>query len=276
MTKDIDPEKIAEAYSMSHARLMLLDYDGTLVPLDISPQLTKVDAKTKRLLHLMASDPKNDVVLISGRDRNYLDSQWQDPPMTMVAEHGGFYKGKEQHWQQTFSYSTKWIRNTVSALKALAFQYEGSFVEEKTFSIAWHYRAIKERVTEEDKRQILAAIRVLPERQNFRICDCEYTIELRSHGIQKGAFTSFWASKRYYDFIMAIGDGQTDEDLFKILDKTAYSIKVGKSNRSDAVYHLNSQSEVFPFLQSLLNFDAQFRQRRLAGSLQHNGSKKLG
>jgi hypothetical protein len=58
---------------------------------------------------------------------------------------------------------------------------------------------------------------------------------------------------------MAIGDGQTDEDLFKILDKTAYSIRVGISNSSQAVYHLPSQTDVIPFLQSILDFGSEIR-----------------
>ena len=100
---------------------------------------------------------------------------------------------------------------------------------------------------------------------DFRICDCEFMIELRTIGIQKGAFTSLWAANKYYDFIMAIGDGQTDEDLFKILDKNAYTIKVGRSNNSQAVYHLASQSDVLPFLQRILDFGLKEKKTTLRG-----------
>jgi len=257
MTKDIDVNKIIEAYYSSRTRLILLDYDGTLVPSELNSEQTNADSKLTSLLYSMTSDPKNSVVLISGRDMKYLDSQWTNPPITIVAEHGGFYKSKGESWREMFSFSVSWIPKTISALEALAARYEGSFVEEKTYSIVWNYRSIKEKLTEGDKRQILAALRTLPERQNFNICECEFAIELRTIGVQKGAFTALWASNRSYDFIMAIGDGQTDEDLFKILDKTAYSIKVGRSNSSEAVYHLTSQRDVIPFLQSILDFGSK-------------------
>jgi trehalose 6-phosphate synthase/phosphatase len=201
----------------------------------------------------MTSDLKNSVVLISGRDKKYLDSQWPNPLMTLVAEHGGFYRNKHDSWREMFSFSRAWIPKTVLALEALVLRYECSFVEEKTYSIVWNYRLLKEKLTAGDIRQILAAIRSLPERRHFRICDCEFAIELRTIGVQKGAFAASWASNSYYDFIMAIGDGQTDEDLFKVLDKNAFTIKVGRSNRSEAVYHLESQTDVLPFLQSILD-----------------------
>jgi trehalose 6-phosphate synthase/phosphatase len=270
MTKEVDLKKISEAYHGSRSRLILLDYDGTLVPSEIDSDRTMADSKLLSLLRSMTSDPKNNVVLISGRDKKYLDSQWPDPPMTIVAEHGGFYKNKHDSWRQMFSFSADWIPKSVSALEALAVRYQGSIVEEKAYSIVWNYRSMKEKLTEDDKRQILAAIRTLPERRNFKICDCEFAIELRTIGVQKGAFTALWTSNKYFDFIMAIGDGQTDEDLFKILDKTAYSIKVGKSNSSNAVYHLANQAEVFPFLQSILDFGSKIRKTKL----ERSGSKE--
>jgi trehalose 6-phosphate synthase/phosphatase len=254
MTKDIDLNKITQAYYSSRTRLILLDYDGTLVPSELDSELTRADSKVTSLLHAMTEDPKNNVVLISGRDKKYLDSQWRNPPMTIVAEHGGFYKNKDDGWREMFSFSTSWIPKTISALKSLAARYEGSFVEEKMYSIVWNYRSAKKKLTEGDKRQILAAIRTLPEYPNFKISECEFAFELRTAGVHKGAFTALWASNKRFDFIMAVGDGQTDEDLFKILDETAYSIKVGKSNSSEAVYHLSSQRDVIPFLQSILDF----------------------
>jgi trehalose 6-phosphate synthase/phosphatase len=265
MTKDIELNKITEAYYGSRARLIILDYDGTLVPSELNSEPIKTDSKLTALLYSMTCDPKNSVVLISGRDKKYLDSRWPNPPMTIVAEHGGFYKNKNESWREMFSVSPDWIPKTVVALEALALRYDGSFVEEKAYSIVWNYRSIKEKLSEGEKRQILAAIRTLPERRHFRICDCEFAIELRTVGIQKGAFTSLWTSNQYYDFILAIGDGQTDEDLFKILDKTAYSIRVGRSNSSEAVYHLASQTDVLPFLQSILDFGSEVGKTKIEG-----------
>jgi trehalose 6-phosphate synthase/phosphatase len=255
MTKSIDLNRITEAYYRSKARLILLDYDGTLVPFEMHQDTTIPDSNVRNLLCLLAGDPKNSVVLISGRGKEYLDTQWSNLLITLVAEHGGFYRNQNEDWREMFSCSVDWIPKTLAALNALTLQFKGSYIEEKVYSIAWHYEGIKDGVMESAKRQVLAAIRSLPVRDRFQIYDNEFTIELRTIGIDKGSFTSHWASNKFHDFVMAIGNGQTDEDLFKILGEKAYSIRVGRSNTSEAIYHLNDQMEVLPFLQSILAFE---------------------
>jgi trehalose 6-phosphate synthase/phosphatase len=50
---------------------------------------------------------------------------------------------------------------------------------------------------------------------------------------------------------MAIGDDWTDEDLFKVLPESAYSIKVGLT-QSQARFNLHNQEDVIELLQELL------------------------
>ena len=50
--------------------------------------------------------------------------------------------------------------------------------------------------------------------------------------------------------MLAIGDDHTDEDIFKVLPDTAYTIKVG-SSMSAASYYLRSPQEVRSFLREL-------------------------
>ena len=52
-----------------------------------------------------------------------------------------------------------------------------------------------------------------------------------------------WVSRDDWDFILAIGDDWTDEDIFKVLPPTAWSIKIGFS-ASAAKFNLGSQREV--------------------------------
>ena len=58
--------------------------------------------------------------------------------------------------------------------------------------------------------------------------------------------------KKHYDFIIAMGDDTTDEDMFKALPVNAVTIKVGYVSEA-ASYNMPSQTEVLPFLQILAN-----------------------
>jgi len=252
MIKAVDIETVVREYSQSRTRLILLDYDGTLVPFNPDYRLTVPAENVISLLHELAADTKNSVILISGRDRHYLEGYFKNAPFTLVAEHGGYYKNSKSAWNTMFAVSMNWIPQALAALQALVFQYEGSYVEQKTFSVAWHYRTIAERITESDRRQIIGALRAMPEYGQFVIYDGGFTVELRTPGIDKGSFVSRWVGGRYFDFIMSIGDGQTDEDVFRILRDDAYSIKVGRSDDTSANFYLESQQGVLPFLLNLL------------------------
>ena len=170
-----------------------------------------------------------------------------------MAEHGGFYKEPNQQWQSFFHNTPNWKPIINASLRALVFQYEGSFVEEKVYSIAWHYRAVADKIQEEERKQILAAIRSLPNHHEFKLYDEDCTVEIRTSGVDKGKFAGMYIwNKDRYDFIMAIGDGKTDEDLFEVIGKNYYTIKVGKSLDSSARFFMDNQSVVLPFFKRLM------------------------
>jgi len=252
MTKVVEIKQVVREYDRTKNRLILLDYDGTLVPFGTDHRITDPGEGVISLLHSLAASRENCVILISGRDKEYLENHFKGVPIILVAEHGGYYKSSDGNWNTMFMSSMSWIPQALTALQALVFQFVGSYIEQKTFSLAWHYRKIADRITDAEIQQILTALRSLPEHQHFVIYDCEFTIELRTPEIDKGTFISRWVGGRYFDFILSLGDSQTDEDVFKRLGDDAFSIKVGNPLGSAARYYLASQQEVLPFLRELL------------------------
>lgn len=252
MTKVVEIKCVVKEYCRAKNRLILLDYDGTLVPFGTDHSITNPGKGVISLLHALAASRENCVILISGRDKEYLENNFKGVPVILVAEHGGYYKNSDGNWNTMFMSSVSWIPQALTALQALVFQFEGSYIEQKTFSLAWHYRKIAGRITDTEIQQILTALISLPEHKHFVIYDCEFTIELRTPEIDKGTFISRWMGGRHFDFILSLGDSQTDEDVFRILGDDAFSIKVGRSIRTAAKYYLASQEEVLPFLRKLL------------------------
>ena len=58
--------------------------------------------------------------------------------------------------------------------------------------------------------------------------------------------------KKHYDFILAMGDDTTDDDMFKALPKNSVTIKIGYVSEA-ANYNMSTQAEVLPFLETLVN-----------------------
>ena len=75
-------------------------------------------------------------------------------------------------------------------------------------------------------------------------------IEIKNIEVNKGKAALSRLYSADYDFILAIGDDQTDEDIFKALPESAVTIKVG-STMSAADYYLRSPQEVRAFLRKL-------------------------
>jgi trehalose 6-phosphate synthase/phosphatase len=76
-------------------------------------------------------------------------------------------------------------------------------------------------------------------------------IEVKRAGYDKGSVALNLLGSAAYDFILAIGDDKTDEDLFRALPEQALTIKIGVM-ASLAKYNLKDQQQVVRFLDHLL------------------------
>ena len=77
-------------------------------------------------------------------------------------------------------------------------------------------------------------------------------VEVKNSGVNKGRAALRWVATLEPDFILAIGDDYTDEDLFRALPGNTWSIKVGLGSTA-AKYNLSSQGRVVPLLRDLLS-----------------------
>jgi trehalose 6-phosphate synthase/phosphatase len=250
MTAPININAILTAYQRATCRLIILDHDGTLAPFEMHPDMARPSVKAHSLIRFLANDAMNKVILTSGRDKENMDAFFGGIPATLMAEHGAYIK-ENGVWKATADRTADWIPRALKALNILKFKYEGSSVELKSLSLVWHYRAIAEKIKPIEKKQIEADLQLLGQHEDFLIYHNEYTIELRTKGIDKGSALSKWANTQSFDFIVAIGDSLTDEDAFKVLPEPAFTIRVGRSTTSAARFHVESQKEVLPFLQEL-------------------------
>ena len=121
--------------------VLLLDYDGTLVPAASTPQLAAPDEDLLALLAALAQRPRTQVHVVSGRSREVLESWLGALPIGLHAEHG-FWSRAERgaEWTARGTLSDEWKRKIAPILAEFAARTPGSFVEEKSSSLAWHYR----------------------------------------------------------------------------------------------------------------------------------------
>ncbi|MDO6431434.1 bifunctional alpha,alpha-trehalose-phosphate synthase (UDP-forming)/trehalose-phosphatase [Flavitalea sp. BT771] len=241
---------IRKHYGNSKNRCLLLDYDGTLVPFTRLPSEASPDNAVKEMLARLTGDPRNHVIVISGRDVSSLDRWLGALPVTLVAEHGASFKMRNSGWQQMVSVSDMWKEEIRRVMQLFVIRCAGSFIEEKTNTIAWHYRNTQTGLGFSRSRELLNTLSQLIQNTTLQVIDGNKVVEVRIAGFDKGATALKIVNESDPDFVLCIGDDTTDEDMFKALEGEAYTIKVN-NGASAAQYTILSQTQVLPLLNML-------------------------
>jgi trehalose 6-phosphate synthase/phosphatase len=243
-------KKLIRTYVESDNNIILLDYDGTLVPFAEKPQKAKPDDELLDILGALSQKAKNEVVIVSGRDRETLDKWFDNRSLSLIAEHGVWIKDRGKPWETIEPLRAEWKEKMRPILEWYEDRTPGSFIEEKDFSLVWHYRKADPELASMRARELKDELLQLTSNLNLGILEGSKVIEIKSVGIDKGRAALHWLSRRNWDFILAIGDDWTDEDLFEVLPDSAYSIKVGLSP-SKAKFNLDSVKEVRVLIRDL-------------------------
>ena len=252
LTKRLTPKlrrRMIDDFRGGGRRLFLLDYDGTLTPFRGKPEKARPSHDLLGLLGDLAQNPKNIVVIISGRDKNSLGRWFKDLGVNLVAEHGVWIREDGGSWELSGSLSDKWKREIRPIVENYVDRTPGSFIEEKDFSLVWHYRKSDPDLGSIRAREISDDLMNLTANLNLQILEGNKAVEVKNMGINKGHAASRWLSESW-DFILAMGDDLTDEDLFRVLPADAYSLKVG-FGLSRAKFKIRSTDEAISLLNEL-------------------------
>jgi trehalose 6-phosphate synthase/phosphatase len=196
---------ITQHYLNTKHRLILLDYDGTLVDIAATAGEAQPTHQALDLLNHLASDAANTVVIISGRDHTTLDTWLGHLPLAFVAEHGLFWRRPGQDWQSTHSLDQSWKNLVRPLLEGAAADVPGASIENKTLSLVWHYRAADQAIAAPAATRLAAGLRSLADAHGLKVMSGRKIIEVLPAGINKGDAAQRWLQSGHYDFIRWTG-----------------------------------------------------------------------
>jgi len=225
------PSEIHDAYVHADRRLLIFDYDGTLVPFARRPQQAVPPVSVLDLLNAMAADSKNRVVLISGRSPENL-GRWFGTVqgLWLVAEHGAELKDPSAPtWEALRPQSVSdWKATVMPILEHFVDRTPGSFVEEKKYALVWHYRMAEPEFGEWLANELVSMLEAMLAETELRAFRGEKVIEVKPVWPSKGeVLERLLTAYPDPDFIFAAGDDRTDEDLFERLPEHAWTVHVG-------------------------------------------------
>lgn len=247
-------QNVIQRYHQALHRAIFLDYDGTLVPFSNYPEQAKPAPRLIDQLHRLSADSKNTVIISSGRQKDFLEKWFGHLNLCLVAEHGALIKKPQQEWTCEIDLEQEWKKAVCPLMQRYVERCHGSFVEEKTASVAWHFRDtdadfafVRLQELKEELQEMMAHAPFL-----LQILEGHKVLEVKMKGYDKGSAASHLIQQKPdLDFFLAIGDDHTDEDLFKALPSDAVTVKVGIMT-SNAKYNLKNANDVLLFIDKLL------------------------
>ena len=219
---------LAERLREADRLVCLLDYDGTLTAFAGRPELAAPDRALIGLLAALAERPATFVHIMSGRPRDVLERWLGGLPLALHAEHGLWSRAaRGGDWEQVREVPLDWKDRVREMLQAFVVRTPGAFIEEKSASIAWHYRMADEEFGERQAKDLQVHLAGALSNVPVTVLPGNKVVEIKPHGVHKGLVLERLGAEAEGALLLAMGDDQTDEDLFAALPAHGIAVHVG-------------------------------------------------
>jgi len=246
-----DDDLIVRRFYNAKNRLIFLDYDGTLVSFTKHASEAQPDAEVLSIVKRLAEIPNNHVAIISGRHRLAMDEWLGDLKVEFLAEHGAWRKELGGRWRKLENLDDDWKTRIRPIMETYVERTPGSYIEEKSFSLAWHFRVTDNYLGNLRALELADTLQYITANLGLQILHGSKVIEIKSAKISKGSAAQSLMDRGRWDLVLAIGDDMTDEDTFKAVGPGAIRIKVGEPS-ANAEYVLSSVTDVRRLLTHLV------------------------
>jgi trehalose 6-phosphate synthase/phosphatase len=159
-------EKIKDA----RQRLILLDFDGTLV--DFKPDISAA-VPSRNLLNLLkklAAASDTQLIIITGRRQDNIDRLVGHLPIDIIAEHGSMIR-ENRIWRTLLDGASGWKKEVFPVMNEYCSMTPNSFIEEKHFSLAWHFRNADQQTGKNNARALTSALKKVTLQNDLKILD---------------------------------------------------------------------------------------------------------
>ena len=245
----LEKNKLIEKLKLSNNKLIILDYDGTLVTFKDKPELAIPDENLIGILDNLSNIKGLDIAIVSGRDKLFLENNLGKLNLSIIAEHGHFLKKKKKNWTSLGNIDKVFLNEIYAIFQSFCDRTPGTFTERKESGLVWHFRKTDPELASERVVEIETVLNSLLTDQ-FQILNLDKAIEVTSRKFDKGSAVSELTKKKKYDHVVCIGDDVTDENMFKNLNENSTTIKVGIKNTM-ANFYIDSPKSVVNLLNDI-------------------------
>ncbi|KAF6151693.1 hypothetical protein GIB67_001976 [Kingdonia uniflora] len=265
--RKLSVDRIVSAYKRTNNRAILLDYDGTMMP---QTSINKTPSpEAIGFLNSLCRDPKNVVLLVSGRDKKTLNEWFSScEKLGIAAEHGYFLRSsQDEEWETCVPVADfDWKQTVEPVMKLYTETTDGSTIETKESALVWHYQYADPDFGSCQAKELLDHLESVLANEPVSVKSGQHIVEVKPQGVCKGLVAEhLLATMRQKgmlpDFVLCIGDDQSDEDMFEVISSAVagptlspvaevFACTVGQKP-SKAKYYLEDTTEIVKMLQGL-------------------------
>ncbi|MBO0589865.1 bifunctional alpha,alpha-trehalose-phosphate synthase (UDP-forming)/trehalose-phosphatase [Cellulophaga sp. E16_2] len=245
-------DRITNDYKKAKRRLLFIDYDGTLAGFHNNPQKASPDEELYELLDAISSQENTDMYLISGRDKETFTKWFLPKKYNMIVEHGVWLSENGADFSLLENVKKDWMEKIQPVLESFVDRTPGSFIEEKNYSLAWHYRKTDPDFGQKRATELNTVLTSLIANDDLSVLNGNKVMEIKSSNVNKGRAALRMYGKHDYDFVFAIGDDWTDEFMFQELPESAVTVKVGLQ-KTAAKYYVDGTKDVRKLLKRFID-----------------------
>jgi len=237
---------------------LLLDYDGTLVPIRRRPEEAVADRDVVDLLRRLVALPERRVAVVSGRSLENLATVLPPVPgLWRFGTHGGEGETPEGSRFETVSAAgADVLVPSLSRLLRRVSWPEGAWVETKGTSVVLHYRECGKRAVEAARSEFRAAVAEADPGGRLHLLEGKQVLEAMPDGVDKGSVVRWLRGQRTgrESWFLAVGDDVTDERMFEALGEGDVPVWVGDAEGapSSARWRLSGPEQVRRVLRELV------------------------
>lgn len=280
----LNSRTVVKAYREAKRHLFLFDYDGTLTQIESeSSRMAHTWARPTedvlRNLELLSNQEHCTVVILSGRGTS--TDGFHLPHMKslgIAAEHGFYYKkpGSDEFVNLAPDADLSWIETAYRIMQLYTERTDGSYIEEKTAGLVWHYLAADPEFGVWQAKEMHDHLESFLVPFNVQVVTGQGWLQVRLATVNKGEMVSHILSEMEEspDFILCCGDDRTDEDMFAVLGEkfdtagtSLFTATVGVKP-SNARYYLRGPSDIAQLIEGIIEIT-------LPGSATHVRSSTL-
>ncbi len=243
-------DELVSRWTAATSRLLVLDYDGTLMRFFRRPGQAKPDPELLGLLTALSSQKGTRLVVSSGRDRANLDAWLGHLDCGLGAGHGAWIRDPGSEWRASAGSPGVWKEAIRPVIERTVDRTPGSQLEEKDFSLAWHYRNAEPELANVRLAELRDTLLGLTDNFDLSVLDGNRVLEIKPSHVHKGHVVEHFVAAAPADLVLALGDDATDEFMFQAAPPEAVTIKVGVGSTA-ARYSINGVPEVRALLSRL-------------------------